>query len=65
MAVIKDTDPWADKSRYQPTSCPVCKECIFDTKWGKCVFDGPFTGYKVIEEPTVEQAPIDEPETEG
>ena len=39
-------DPGYRSPRYVPATCAVCVRCYFDTHRGRCVYDGPYTGYE-------------------
>lgn len=39
---------WNGQPRFVDTSCVVCRECIFDRKYRRCDYGGPFRGFSDV-----------------
>jgi hypothetical protein len=49
-----------EPARYKPIACKVCKTCWFDLRAGRCVYGGPFAGFKTVNgRPLTEAAVLD------
>ena len=38
-----------DLTRYAPIRCACCTACIYDRQTGKCMYLGPYRGYRDLE----------------
>jgi hypothetical protein len=51
--------PPTQPPRYRDTSCPLCKECVYDTLYQMCIYGGPYRGFYVgVEEEEVKDQPL-------
>lgn len=45
MARKAADDPYAG---WVPVTCPVCTECLCDPRNGRCMYGGPFKGWRGV-----------------